>query len=379
MWSVIGAGISAISSLFGNKQSGDNVQAQINAQREENAKNREFNASEAEKSRNYQTALIESYRRYNSPANQMRLYEDAGLNPFLMTGQLGNTDSIQGGTPASASSHSGISPVSYSPLSMAETANIVANTQLTKAKAREADTNANLKEQQALTESLMRDGNLKLQAVSIDVGESTRLLNESHAAELSSMALNLNQQIEESKARIKEYEANTRNINIDTMTKRLNYMFESKTFNDRVEALAASKHITVVQAKYALAQTMSHLAATDAMGQNYLAQAFASSSLGKYYKAMESNTEFITKNILPSQWNHIKWTNQSLAFNLGQAQKWDDVTHYVSLGSDILHTGIDLFGAVMTRGGSTFFHNSNSYNRSETRSNNYNHSVIEHY
>ena len=84
-------GASLFGSIFGNKQSGANVDKQLAAQAKENELNRKFNAEQALLSFQRNKALINDYRKYSDPKNQMALLERAGLNPNLAVGGLGST------------------------------------------------------------------------------------------------------------------------------------------------------------------------------------------------------------------------------------------------------------------------------------------------
>lgn len=345
MSGIIGAATSFIGSLISNHQSGKNVTKQLKFQREENALNRQFNSDEAQKARDFQQHLINQYREYSSPAAQMARFEEAGLNPSLAYGNLSDTNTITSGQ-SQASYSGGVSPVQYSPLDLSVASNQLALSELNAAKAKEAKSNAGLADQKALTESLMRDGQLTYQGIQIALGNSQLNLNEKQAGVLSQEAMQMSQAIEESKQRISLMEKQGENITMDTAIKRLNYQFESKSFQDRLDMLASQAHCSVAAAKFAVAQAFAHLYATEAMGKNFAAQAFMNSSLGKYYTQMETNQKFIGDNILPSQWNSIKWSNQGAAFNLEQARKYSDAHNILQIGGGVVHMFTDIAGAV---------------------------------
>lgn len=94
-------------------------------QREENALDREFNASEAEKNRQFQLDMFNAANEWNSYSNQSAEMRKAGLNPNMMYSQggaaLGNA-SASNGSAASSSSH-GLPPSiapSFDPLASAQ-------------------------------------------------------------------------------------------------------------------------------------------------------------------------------------------------------------------------------------------------------------------
>lgn len=71
-----------------------------------NRMNNEFNAAEAEKSRQFQLDMWNKTNEYNSASAQRSRLEEAGLNPYLMMngGSAGTAQSSGSSTPASASS-----------------------------------------------------------------------------------------------------------------------------------------------------------------------------------------------------------------------------------------------------------------------------------
>lgn len=83
----IGAGASLLGGLFGNKSQSSNINKQIQAQQEENAKNREYNLMLAQMQNQWNQEQWERENDYNSPEAQMERLKKAGLNPDLMMSQ----------------------------------------------------------------------------------------------------------------------------------------------------------------------------------------------------------------------------------------------------------------------------------------------------
>ncbi len=128
--SVLGAGTSAASSALNYQAQIDANNKNLQAVQETNAMNKEiaqmnndFNAAQFDKQINYnreatanQQAFIESMwnktNEYNSPANQMKLAREAGLNPYNVAGQIAGSSAAGS---ASASSTMGVNPPSASP------------------------------------------------------------------------------------------------------------------------------------------------------------------------------------------------------------------------------------------------------------------------
>lgn len=135
---LVGAGASAAGGLangFISSSSSKNIaDKQINAQKQENQINRDWQTEQAEIARNFnqservaaqdwQKAMIDFQNEYNSPVNQAARYRDAGLNPnVVMSGQSQSISATPSGSPQSSSptvgSVQGLSPVSQQPLDL---------------------------------------------------------------------------------------------------------------------------------------------------------------------------------------------------------------------------------------------------------------------
>lgn len=108
---LVGAGVATgIGSLFGNifgTKSSNSQNMKINKM------NNEFNAREAEKSRQYQTEMWNKTNEWNSPKNIRKRLEAAGYNPYLGmdSSNVGTAQSAGSSSPASAAS-----PIQNNPL-----------------------------------------------------------------------------------------------------------------------------------------------------------------------------------------------------------------------------------------------------------------------
>lgn len=78
----------------------------IKAQKQENALNRQFNADEAQKARDFESEMFDRTNSYNTPKNVVNRLVDAGLNPALAFGGFQNA--AFGGNSAAAFSNNGV-------------------------------------------------------------------------------------------------------------------------------------------------------------------------------------------------------------------------------------------------------------------------------
>lgn len=93
--------------------------------------NQAFEASEAQKNRDFQSKEaelafereVDFYEQYKSPTAQVQQYKDAGLNPALLAGGIGATTSPSASAPQGAQGHSSSSaPVNHNPFALAKDA-----------------------------------------------------------------------------------------------------------------------------------------------------------------------------------------------------------------------------------------------------------------
>lgn len=214
---------------------------QLQAQRDENEKNRQFNAEQAEmarqfnadeaqKARDYNSQMVNEQNAYNSPSAMMSRLQDAGLNPNLVYGDLGNASvgigsaSMAAGSPAANMS----AGVGTALPSFTNAAKDMAEVELLKAQARNIDSNTVLNEIEAQFRPQLLQGSVNLTGINIEVGKSVKNLNEAKQNEVCKNAALADERIKEVQSSI--------NLN-DTIAEghRLDNLFKSKTFDNAVQ------------------------------------------------------------------------------------------------------------------------------------------------
>lgn len=138
---------------------------------EEAEKARQFSASEAEKARNlsrqWQLEDWERENAYNSPANQIKLMQDAGLNPLLFNESVSNASMSGAMSPSSpsgvAASASPASAAAQGQLAIINPSLQAAQTRLADAQAQKAESDIDLNKQHQERIKALLDGELKLQ------------------------------------------------------------------------------------------------------------------------------------------------------------------------------------------------------------------------
>lgn len=281
---------SLVGSIFGNKQSKDNVKYQMEMQRRENALNREFNMREAEKNRLFQQSQIMDYRRYNSPVNQARLMEEAGYHPMSALGQFGNIDAGLS-TGSQASSNGSISPVGYQPLDLASTSRIMAETEVLKSQARKNNADADDAEARAATENLLRDGAFKLQNVQVDLNNAKIRMTQEQADMFTATASQMNKTVEHIQGLIDKLKWETKSARWQSLSDQFDYVFKYNTTRSAIDAFNAENDykMSVYDYKKAVAWWTAEFLNLRADTSQKFASAFYHSEMGKYYRDYASD------------------------------------------------------------------------------------------
>lgn len=339
---VAGAGLGLVGSIIGGIQSSNNVNNQIEAQKKENQLNRHFNAIQAQLNRDYQSAQIADYRRYNSPLMQVKRLQDAGFHPSAL---LGNVQPSDGGftSGAQASSSGGISPVGYQPFDPSAAARTLAETRLLNSQADKNEADAHYSESQALTEDMMRSGKIVLQGIEVNLGKWSEKMAPDVAKKLKGEVLALEDSHKTSIESLNEIKARTANTKQDTLLKYFDTAFASESFQYRIRTMAAECHISEAQAKYAVARQIAELLNLDADTNSKLASAFQSSSLGKYFankQELESKEWDSFKDV---RYTHSVLENRRMLYDLEMDESFETTERGLKIANMSSTTAGNLF------------------------------------
>lgn len=224
-------GSSFVDKLLGNDPNKSNQQmmAQQNA----------FNAAEAQKNRDFQLAMFNRTNKYNSPKEQVARMVEAGLNPDLMYGGNGSSVAAQSPSGAQASS-AGMIPKLDMQLRAAEINKTNAEAQLIKSQTGKTDADTETVMTYNKWQEQILSGQVDMNNVNIRLGNSNIDVNEATSRKLYAEATKLDAEVGEVYAKIDKLGAELRNLDADTALKKLEHMFQSETFNDRVEQVAAN-------------------------------------------------------------------------------------------------------------------------------------------
>lgn len=215
-------------------------------QREENQKDRDFNAQQAALSRQYNTTMVNAQNAYNNPSAIMARLSDAGINPALAySGGAGSSvlGSVGIGSTSQTASHSGGYSGAMPDLSGLSQAGLMA-AQANKANA-EAD---NLREETIYQQIQNKYADLKARGeanyanVQVSLGNSIIAKNEKDCESIA-------QSMVESGERIKQMQALTDLTKVQIDDAKLAYKEHLETFDDRVNSMHEKFKITKAQAE----------------------------------------------------------------------------------------------------------------------------------
>ena len=262
---LISGGLGAIGSIFSNK-----------AQEKENQRNREFTEYMYDKQYDNNFKMWNAQNKYDLPSAQKQRLIDAGLNPDLMYSGKGVSPSpnLQAAVAGSASAGSlpgygGVAEAfNQGRLLDAQIRNIDADT-----KKKESETvgqgyqNEILKTDASFEEAL-KTGEINVlgfQAKNLSKDLETKDVNISYVRktieQIQTNIDSLTQNIEESKARI-------RNLDVDTISKQLDNALKASGMEYELRILAATAHCSETDAKFAISKAIKELSVLDSTARS---------------------------------------------------------------------------------------------------------------
>lgn len=252
-----GAAIGAVGQIIGNAQQSANIKAQIEAQKQENQKTREYNYMLAKQQNEWNIAQWNRENEYNSPANQMKRYSDAGLNPDLIYGQ----SNLSAQSPQLTSGAPG-TPTDMSAISSKPTFASVVNSALNAYESTSRTALNRASENKLGRETQYLDGELKWQ----DIFNNTRYKSEHMNIELMLSDKNLKdeqkkliaEQMNEIRARIPTYSAQIEELRakVGVLNAQEAKTWAEKNLTDaQVQEVATRCNLNNAQARYIMEQT----------------------------------------------------------------------------------------------------------------------------
>lgn len=344
MGAVLGAGSSMLSGVFSGIGANKRQKRAINAQKEENALARKWNEAMYDKSVANNRQDVADMRKYNDPKAVMNRLRGAGLNPDLIYGggagslvqaQVGNSASAPEYSPSNMGSlvnsapsvgeiaGNAISQGLDNAIKLAQKDNIEAQTNKTREETAGQSLDNIVKDAQAGVATQLADLEVRLNS-------SVAKLNDQQLEILKSSLNKINEEISNLKSERLLIEAKASGQSIDNLRNRLQYMFDSKTFNDRAEIfrqninhLRAGTNLTLAQSKEILSTLASKVWMLENQGNKYF---------------HEANNAYNQGSIISQMNRIVRAKAGKLELDLERDRDWGDIKYWTDLVGDATGT-----------------------------------------
>ncbi|UPW41703.1 DNA pilot protein [Peromfec virus RodF8_14] len=226
----------------------------LKAQQEENEKNRQYNAAQAQLA--YQRSVQQWHRenQYNSPSSVMARYRNAGLNPDLMASN-GDTGSMATFSGSSAASYSGgVTP--QPPTDWNQGFKNLMEARLLEAQAKnlDADTRgkqaqADILETDAKFEEALKNNELKTSELDITLKSTDIDWKKEDISRLRLTCKEIEQNLQNLKATYNESVQRLEGLKEDVISKRLDNLFKEQSNEVLLEQLSVNLQISKKEAE----------------------------------------------------------------------------------------------------------------------------------
>lgn len=223
---------------------------------------RDYNASQAEISRNFSREMFDKTNKYNSMQNQVSQMKAAGLNPALAySGGAGFAPaSSPSSTPGSHSGSISGNPMPNTPYSAEMAANlgrIQAETENIQAQTRKLDSEGSILESDAKFRDAYNSGLVEGQHVSIDTSKAEKLEKEADAALKRKQIEQIDQSMSAFNKHIEMLQVQIDSVGLDNVAKRIENQFKTPMFEAQLKQLAANTGLSTSQA-FAIVKKLPH-------------------------------------------------------------------------------------------------------------------------
>lgn len=330
IWHGIGAaGLSLLGGIGSAVFSSNSSKSQINAQKEENQKNRDFNAEQASLARQYNTEMVQADRAYNDPNSVIDRLRAAGIHPALAYTQgtgINNVGVGSTGSQASANGSVGTSLPDYSGLARTGTSVASAIESIAGAQQKQALSALTAKETKWYDE-VTRTGLLDTQA-GIRLKGTMADLNVAERVETLQNVTNLEALYEETLARIENWDTDTLYKYRKAEAQDIDNAIRDSTMQYEIQMIKDKAKITTWQAEYAAKFFYWQMRAEQA-------KAHESEALADFYTQEAEKARRYIKEVLPVEFDKQTREYQWLADNTN-TRMW------IGLGLDVLGGMVDI-------------------------------------
>lgn len=336
--------ISALGNLWSNNKQQDLSRENMAQQWQMMLANQNFNRYEAMNARSWQEKMVSQYRQYNDPSEQMKRLEAAGLNPALMYGSLQDMNTSPSGSPQASSSGS-YSPVSMPLSNYSDTAMQMAQIDVLKSQAEKNRADAGLSSSSSDTTDQLRDGLVKTQEAEWLVKVKEAGWTDQQIQESAKRIDVFDEQMKALRASVDETRARIENLEEDTISKSIDNVYRSSWWNSQIRQLSTQADLNSVNARKVVMLLALEAANLRADSADKLSRALLNGKLSSYYESMKVSNDTYRVDIIPRLKTNLILQNNTLHFDLGQAQKFNTVERIVNMTSQAVGSaGNLLFG-----------------------------------
>lgn len=242
--------LSGLGSIFGAFARNNNISDSLQAQKEENQKNRQFNLMLARLQNQWQKEMWRANNQYNSPANTMRLLREGGLNPDLA---MSKGSAFGSASAPQMTSGNPSNPMDYSALAQKVTVGDVVSSAL-----QNEAVSAGISKTRSETEgqdisnawsNLTNERSLKLIDGQITLIGTQSALNGKQQSLMDSQIQQLNAATGSLQASISATQASISKMDVERAAIELSMHLNSKKVDAEIKQMAASSSLSYAQAK----------------------------------------------------------------------------------------------------------------------------------
>jgi len=332
MLGFLSTGLSTLGNFWSNNKQQDLAYDNMANQWKMMLSNQNFNRYEAMAARSWQEKMISQYRQYSSPSEQMKRFEEAGLNPALMYGSIQDTNMSPTGNPQ-ASSGGSYSPVSMPLNNYADTAMQMAQIDVLKSQAEKNRADAGLSVSNTETTQQLRDGLVKTQYAEWILKGTSSNWNEQQIKESARRMDEMNENMKVLRQMVEESKSRVDNLEEDTVSKSIDNVYKSSWWNEQIRQLSTQADLNTATTRKIVLLMALEAANIQSDTSNKLAQSLLAGRLGSYYDSMRKSTDTYRLEIIPRLKTNMVLQNNTLYFDLGQAKKFNTAERIVNMVS----------------------------------------------
>lgn len=332
MLGFLSSGLSTLGNFWSNNKQQDLAYENMANQWKMMLSHQNFNRNEAMAARSWQEKMVSQYRQYSSPSEQMKRFEEAGLNPALMYGSIQDTNVSPSGNPQ-ASSGGSYSPVSMPLNNYSDTAMQMAQIDVLKSQAEKNRADAGLSVANTETTEQLRDGLVKTQYAEWILKGTASGWNEQQIKESARKMDEMNENMKVLRQMVEESKSRIDNLEEDTVSKSIDNVYKSSWWNEQIRQLSTQADLNTATTRKIVLLMALEAANIQSDTSNKLAQSLLAGKLGSYYDSMRKSTDTYRLDIIPRLKTNMVLQNNTLYFDLGQAKKFNTAERIVNMAS----------------------------------------------